>query len=111
MKNLKAKIKLELQKQRSFIGNLSLVMLIKLNGEFGYNHKKTILSNDEFKFMSNCENFYDVLYDFITDNEQIIKKGEEFMKDILKDKLKNQKRKDIEKILENFKPIEIEVEE
>ena len=40
---------------------------------------------------------------------QIIVKGEEFLKDILKDKLKENKVEEIEKMIKNFKPIEIEV--
>lgn len=106
---MKAKIKLELQKQRSYINDISLVMLIKLEGEFFYNYEQIILNNDANRFRFYGDDFYEEVYKFVANKERIIEKGREFVEGILKDKLKKQSKEEIEKLVMNFKPIEIEV--
>lgn len=106
---MKAKIKFELKQRRDCIHNTSLVMLIKLNGEFFYNYERTIFSNDSNRFRFYGDDFYDEVYKFITNKEKVIEKGKEFVKNILEDKLKLQNEEEIEKLVMSFKPIEIEV--
>ena len=108
---MKAKIKLKLKQQRDYIYNTSLVMLIKLNGEFFYNYERTIFSNDSNRFRFYGDDFYEEVQNFVTNKEKIIEKGKEFVESILKDKIEQQSREDIEKLVMNFKPIEIEVKE
>lgn len=108
---MKAKIKFELKQRRDCVHNTSLVMLIKLDGEFFYNYERTIFSNDSNRFRFYGDDFYDEVYKFITNKEKIIEKGKEFVESILKDKIEQQSREGIEKLVMNFKPIEIEVEE
>lgn len=76
-------------------------------------HRYVIIDGSKFEYItsSSKDNFYNDVYNFITDESQIIKKGEELLKDILKDKLKENKIEVIEKMIRDFKPIEIEVKE
>lgn len=107
---MKAKIRLELTDNYGYQRTRNLVMILVLNNGFlNSNYRNVIIDGDKIEYISNRDRFYDEVYNFITNEDQIIVKGEEFLKDILKDKLKENKVEEIEKMIKNFKPIEIEV--
>ncbi len=110
---MKAKIKLKLTAiydcQRS--RNLEMILEIKDKPFSSSHHRYIIIDGSKFEYITSAskDNFYNDVYNFITDKNQIIKMGEELLKDILKDKLKENKIEVIEKLIKDFKPIEIEV--
>lgn len=109
--NLKAKIKLELVDNFGCQRTRSLIMILIVNDRFLNKwYRSVIIDGDKFEYISNRDRFYNDVYNFITDRETIIKRGEESLKDIIKDKLKENKIEEIERLLKEFKPIEIEVE-
>lgn len=101
---MKAKIKLRLR-DREYLTNLE--MLIKLDGDFSYKYKKTLISSDEFY----DNDFYNEVYKFATNKEKIIEKGEEFLKEILNSELSERGIEEVKKMIKNFEPIEIEVKD
>lgn len=110
---MKAKIKLRLTNEYSYQNIRDLIMFIELKDKpfTSSYHEYKVIDGSKLEYISNIskDKFYNDVYNFITNEEQIIKKGKEFLKDILKNKSIEQKKEEIEKLLKNFKPIEIEV--
>jgi hypothetical protein len=102
---MKAKLKLYMYTE-------ALCMQIKLENEKFYGYERNIIS----RWNKSEDMFYDEVLNFISDKNNIIKVGEDKVKGILEEKIKNaefkNKEKEVRKLLKqlNENPIEVEVE-
>jgi hypothetical protein len=104
---MKAKIKLDISGSSYY---KYLRMKLKIEKEWFYWHTCTVIDDDDIS----DEEFYTKVINFLSDKNEIILYGEEFMKQIIKKKynnlITNQKESEAYRLLQQLnKPIEIEV--
>lgn len=109
---MKVKFVLELVDNNDFQKTKSLQMKILLPTEALFSEKiyqKIIIKGDIMEYIANPNYFYDDVYDFINDTEEIINEGKKFMNEIIKTQLRENRKNETENILKNMRPIEVDI--